>query len=257
MFYLNNDLIGGLAMITFDQRVLNAEYKLNETEEAIISYIKANQETVSHMSISKLASKTYVAPNAITRLCKKLSYDGFVALKLSLRDGHANDQRESEQSLQQAIINRNFDLIDEHREDTAIEALMTAKKNLFFAVGETAYVAQNFADIFNAVDQKTQFVTYENQIIYEIENDSNLVVFCISQSGETLQTLRVAQAARRNRQKIISLTGLQVNSLASLASIALYSYSEPKTWRGYNLTDKTPLFIIMKVLFDRYFRNYV
>ncbi|POD88466.1 hypothetical protein S101258_00784 [Lactiplantibacillus plantarum subsp. plantarum] len=53
-------------MITFDQRVLNAEYKLNETEEAIISYIKDNQEAVSHMSISKLAAKTYVAPNAIT-----------------------------------------------------------------------------------------------------------------------------------------------------------------------------------------------
>lgn len=244
-------------MITFDQRVLNAEYKLNETEEAIISYIKDNQEAVSHMSISKLAAKTYVAPNAITRLCKKLNYDGFVALKLALRDAHVNDQRGSDQLLQQVVINRNFDLIDEYREDTAIEALTRAKKNLFFAVGETAYVAQNFADIFNAVDQKTQFVTYENQIIYEIENDPNLVIFCISQSGETAQTLRVAKAARANQQTVISLTGLQINSLAKLADVALYSYSQPITWRGYNLTDKTPLFIIMKALFDRYFNNYV
>ncbi|VDG18930.1 MurR/RpiR family transcriptional regulator [Lactobacillus plantarum] [Lactiplantibacillus mudanjiangensis] len=244
-------------MITFEQHVLNAEYKLNETEEAIISYIKANQETVSHMSIGKLATATYVAPNAITRLCKKLSYDGFVALKLALRDTNAIDQWGSEQLLQQAIINRNFDLIDEQREDAVIEAMMIAKKNFFFAVGETAYVAQNFADIFNAADQKTQFVTYENQIIYEIENDSNLTIFCISQSGETAQTLRVAKAARANQQTIISLTGLQANTLSRLADIALYSYAQLKMWRGYNLTDKTPLFIIMKALFDRYFRNYV
>ncbi|WP_313890678.1 phosphoheptose isomerase family protein [Lactiplantibacillus pentosus] len=47
------------------------------------------------------------------------------------------------------------------------------------------------------------------------------------------------------------MTGLQINSLAKLADVALYSYSQPITWRGYNLTDKTPLFIIMKALFDR------
>lgn len=244
-------------MITFDQRVLNAAYKLNETEEAIIDYIKAHQVAVSRMSIGKLATATYVAPNAITRLCKKLSFDGFVALKLAIRETESGLQIGSERLLQQDVINRNFDLIDEHREDQVIDALLTAKKIFFFAVGETSYVAQNFAYIFNAVDQKTQFVTYENQIIYEIENDPGLVVFCISQSGETFQTLRVANAAQENHQTVISLTGLQVNSLAKLADVALYSYAVQKTWHGYNLTDKTPLFIIMKALFDRYFARTV
>lgn len=244
-------------MITFDQRVLNAAYKLNETEEAIIDYIRAHQVAVSRMSISKLATATYVAPNAITRLCKKLSFDGFVALKLAIRETESDLPMGSERLLQQDVINRNFDLIDEHREDQVIDALLTAKKIFFFAVGETSYVAQNFAYIFNAVDQKTQFVTYENQIIYEIENDPGLVVFCISQSGETFQTLRVANAAQENQQTVISLTGLQVNSLAKLADVALYSYAVQKTWHGYNLTDKTPLFIIMKALFDRYFAKAV
>lgn len=241
-------------MITFSQRVLNAQYKLNETEEAIIEYINAHREAVSHMTISKLAEATFVAPNAITRLCHKLNYDGFVALKLALRDTKASSVPDTPGAQRQReVIERNFELIDQKREENVIEALKNAKKVLFFAVGETSYVAHNFAYIFNAVDQKTQFVTYENQIIYEINHDHNLVIFCISQSGETHQVLRVAEAAKAGGQQLISLTGLHHNSLAMLADMALYSYSPHRTWQGYNFTDKTPLFIVMNALFDDYF----
>lgn len=243
-------------MITFEQRVLNAEYKLNETEESIIDYIKNTNDDISNMAINKLAKKTFVAPNAITRLCRKLNYSGFVELKLALRD-QSKDKAEKNNVGQRETIDYNFELIDRQREDKAINLLLKARKILFFAVGETSYVAHNFAYMFNAINQKTQFVTYENQIIYDIRNDTNLIIFCISQSGETYQVLRVAEEAKINDQKIISLTGLYKNSLENLADISLFSYSKRRQWHGYNFTDKTPLFIVMNSLFDRYYLNIV
>lgn len=242
-------------MITYSQHVLNAEYKFSDTEDEIVDYINRNRQNVSHMSISKLGQATFVAPNAITRLCKKLGYSGFVELKLALKE--RDEDTSNEVAEQRVVINRNFELIDSHREDQVIEMLQEARKILFFAVGETAYVAHDFAYTFNAIDHKCQFVTYENQIIYEIENNANLVVFCISQSGETAQVLRVAKAVKQKNHQLVSLTGLSENSLNKLADTSLFSYSPLKLWHGFNFTDKTPLFIIMNSLFNRYFSELV
>lgn len=243
-------------MITFEERVLNAAYQLNETEEAIVDYIKQNKQEVSQESISKLAAATFVAPNAISRLGKKLRYDGFVAMKLGLRED-LQRQEDSQAGSQQDILNRNFDLIDEQREDQVIDHLHHAKMVRFFAVGETAYVAHNFAYIFNTLDQKTQFVTYENQITFEINNNPGVLVFIISQSGKTPQVLRIADAVKEADQTLISLTGLHQNPLAEAADTALYSYAPLRMWRGFNFTDKTPLYIIMNALFERYFTSVV
>lgn len=39
-------------MITFDERVLNTAYQLNETEEEICTFIEGHRDAVSHMSLS-------------------------------------------------------------------------------------------------------------------------------------------------------------------------------------------------------------
>lgn len=244
---------------SFDQRVINAQYKLNETEDALVEYIKKHVQDVTEMSINELARHIYTVPNTITRFCKKLGYSGYVELKIELRNGN-DDQYvnvSTKSNHQQEWLRRTFLLIDPQRELDIVGQIHKAHKIIFFAVGETAYVANNFAHMFNAIDQKTSFLTYENQIIYEIENEENVLIFLVSLSGETTQVLKVGELAKQKNHYLVTLTSLTKNSLAKIADTALYCYSPNKNWHGYNLTDKTPLFVILNSLFYRYFNTIV
>lgn len=245
-----------MQQLSFQQRVLNVQFKLSDTEDELTTFILQHREQVSTMTINELAKQIFSVPNTITRCCKKLGYSGYAELKFNLK-------RELEEigvhtallhNAQPILLERTFALIDSEREAAVVTALERAHKVLFFAVGETAYVASNFAHMFNAVDQKSTFMTYENQIIYECRTESNLVLVLISLSGETPQLLKVAQAAQANNHYIISLTHLANNQLSHYANSALYCYSPRKEWHGYNLTDKTPLFLILNSLFYRYFQ---
>lgn len=60
----------------FEERVHKYEYKLNDTDDQIIDYILQYKEDVTGQSIQVLASQAYTVPNTITRLSKKLGYDG-------------------------------------------------------------------------------------------------------------------------------------------------------------------------------------
>ncbi|MDD9147772.1 MULTISPECIES: MurR/RpiR family transcriptional regulator [unclassified Sporolactobacillus] len=244
---------------SFEQRVINAQYKLNETEDALVDYIKKHVRDVAGMSISELARHIYTVPNTIMRFCKKLGYCGYVELKIELRNG-IDDQSvnmSTKSNHQQEWLQRTFLLIDSQRELDIVSQLHRAHKIIFFAVGETAYVASNFAHMFNAINQKTSFVTYENQIIYEIDNEENILIFLVSLSGETAQVLKVGKQAKQKNHYLVTLTHLTKNSLAKMADTALYCYSPHKNWHGYNLTDKMPLFIILNSLFYRYFNTIV
>lgn len=236
-------------MLTFKQRTLKYEYKLNETDDEIINWINKNNKKISKITITKLAKETNVSPNTISRLCNKLHYAGFSDFKFEFQkkiDGLPENPQ-----LKSFMIN--LDLIDTEREQKTVKIMDKAKKIVFFAVGETAYVAHNFSYLFHAIDQKTEFYTYENQTFHELQNNKNILLFCISQSGETEQVLKAAKIAKENQQEVIALTNLKVNSLQKLADVSLYSFAEPFNWHGYNLTNKLPLYIILNSLFDKYF----
>ena len=239
-------------MLTFKQRVIKFEYKLNETDEEIIDWINKNSKVISKITITKLSAKTNVSPNTISRLCNKLDYRGFSDFKFEFQKDM--EKKTSFSKLQPYEINLN--LIDVERERKAVNLMSKANKIVFFAVGETAFVAHNFSYMFHAVDQKSEFITYENQAFRELQNNKNILLFCISKSGETKQIHTAAKIAKQIHQKIIALTRLKVNDLQKYADISLYSYAEPFYWHGYNLTDKLPLYIILNSLFQKYFEKH-
>ncbi|NER40454.1 hypothetical protein G3M54_04080 [Bacillus megaterium NBRC 15308 = ATCC 14581] len=56
----------------FEDRVHKFEYKLNDTDDQIVEYIREHTQDIVHMSIQYLASQLFTVPNTITRFCKNL-----------------------------------------------------------------------------------------------------------------------------------------------------------------------------------------
>lgn len=74
----------------------------------------------------------------------------------------------------------------------------------------------------------------------------------MSLSGEKEQVVELAQEAKAKGHTVVSLTNLSSNHLAKLADINLFCYSPEIIINNYNITDKTPLLIIMNSLFQVY-----
>lgn len=234
----------------FQQRVINQEYRLTDLEDELVAYIAKNKASVSKMKIIELASLFFTVPNTITRLCHKLGYSGYSELKNELK--RESEQPSDSSFKQKELLLKNFELIDFEREKRVVQLFKAAKRINFFAIGQTAYAAKIVVDNFYAIDDKAFFYTYANELRHKIQHATEEVFFFISLSGEKEQILELAKLAHEHQHKVVSLTGLSSNSLARLADISLFCYSPEVIRNHYNITDKTPLLVIMNSLFETY-----
>lgn len=60
------------------------EANLTKTEEAIVSYIAQNAESIPRMSLHDLAAASYASPASVTRLSRKLGYASYSEMQVSI-----------------------------------------------------------------------------------------------------------------------------------------------------------------------------
>ncbi|MDQ0218134.1 MurR/RpiR family transcriptional regulator [Peribacillus cavernae] len=239
----------------FEERAQKFEYKLNDTDDQIIEYIIDNKKEVVKLSIQSLASNLFTVPNTITRLSKKIGYDGYSQLKNSLKEELFTEQENLEDSLH-FNLQKTFSLIDIDKIAIVTRMLHEAKQVLFFGVGDTVPFCEMMVKNLKIVGKQSEFYMHRHEIIHEINKlDQEDVLFLLSLSGETSQVLEIAALGKERGVKIISLTHFTRNSLQKLADIHLYCYSPGKTLNGYNITDRTPLMIVLRTLSEYYWES--
>lgn len=225
----------------YQVRLMNKQYKLSDTENELADYIKRNPNDVIYMTITELSSKIYTVPNTVIRLCRKLGYSGYSELKIDLKQELL---RKNDQLDERMVMNNTFDLIDKKREQFVVNKINDADKVLTFAVGETSYPVQDFSSTMNALNHKTVFYTYENQIISDIKNSSKTLIILVSISGQNDQIIRIAKIAKESGQFVISLTHIAENPLEMLSDLSLFCFSPSRRVKDVNITDKTPVYLV-------------
>ena len=230
---------------TFSERVLLNEDRFTDFEEELTRFALAHPQEVSATTIKGLAERFYVSPNSIMRLARKLGYEGFSDMRISLAHEMGQGPTEAVPTTE-ALVRKTFELCcREDRQRKASAMMRSAERVAIFAVGETAYAAHAFARVFEAFDNKTEFVTYENQVRHEIARGRGLLLFAISMSGETPQVVNVAREAKERGVPVLSMTDLSHNSLVRNATLSLFCCSPQEHVDGINITDLTPLFAAM------------
>lgn len=239
------------SLLKFEDRILNFEHKLNDTDDMITEYIQKNKTIFPTLTIKVLSEKLYTVPNTIIRYSKKLGYTGFSELKNAIK-AENDEECSMEQIPQWDVIKRTFDLIDHGLEEKIAKQMLASKKNLFFAVGQTAYPTEIYAKNFQALDHKSAFHTYQHEVFYELETEKDIFLILVSLSGKSKQLIKIAEKAREKNFPILAVTHLSNNLLQKACDYHLYCYSPEKHLNGYNITDKTPLLITLNSLFETY-----
>ncbi|MCP3027848.1 MurR/RpiR family transcriptional regulator [Halobacillus sp. A5] len=221
------------------------EYKLNDTDDQIIDYILANQLTVKETSIQSLAKSLYTVPNTITRLSKKLGYDGFSQLKNSLKE----EQAAQEENTAQFNIRKTVELLDDEMLARIARKVKHSGHVYLFGVGDTAPFCEIMSTHFKIGGMNAEFFLHRHDAVYAINHGSKQdVLFLISMSGETEQILEMAELAKEKGIAIISLTHFGANTLERMADYRFFFYSPKRMMENYNISDKTPVMLALQHL---------
>ncbi|WP_436377079.1 MurR/RpiR family transcriptional regulator [Cytobacillus sp. BC1816] len=245
-----------MRIMHFEERIHKFEYKLNDTDDQIIEYILQNKSEFVTKSIQSLAAAFYTVPNTITRLSKKLGYDGFSHLKNSIKDEIDTSSVVNEES-SYYLIQKTFELLDMEQIEKITKLIHDAKHVLFFGVGDSADFCEMMVRNLRVAGKGAEFSIHRHEVLHRIEEmNKQDVLFLISLSGETEQVLEMAEQAKQRGITIVSLTHFSRNSLEKLASFNLYCYSPKKVMNGYNITDKTPLMVVLQAISQFYWDHF-
>ncbi|WHY86040.1 MurR/RpiR family transcriptional regulator [Neobacillus novalis] len=243
-------------MIQFEERVHKFEYKLNDTDDQIIEYIVNNKKDFVNQSIQSLAASLFTVPNTITRLSKKLGYDGFSHLKNSIKEELESTKTAAEDG-SYYFIQKTFELSDAELIETVAKMIHDAKHVLFFGVGDSADFCEMMVRNLRVVGKTSEHYIHRHEMLHMLDQmNKNDILFLISLSGETTQILEMAERAKQRETPIISLTHFTRNSLQEAAAVNLYCYAPKKIKNGYNITDRTPVMVVLQALSQYYWDHY-
>ncbi|UOQ45429.1 MurR/RpiR family transcriptional regulator [Halobacillus salinarum] len=237
--------------MNLEERARKYEYKLNDNDDQIIDYIVSHKSLVIENSIQSLAKSLYTVPNTITRLSKKLGYDGFSQLKNSLKEEleSVNLDREDSSSYN---LKRTLELLDEEMLAKIAKRIHQAQHVYVFGVGDTVPFCELFSTHLKIGGKQAEYFLHRHDAVYALNHASKQdVLFLISMSGETKQILEMVELARERGITIISLTHFSENSLQQTADYKFFFYSPKRMLENYNISDKTPVMLALQVLSNR------
>ncbi|RKD29496.1 MurR/RpiR family transcriptional regulator [Thermohalobacter berrensis] len=234
---------------------------LNKSEFEVLSYISNNIDKISKMTISDLAKQTFVSTTTVIRLCKKLGYSGFSELKYELKRIRKEKTKLNSLNYDELIkkhlidVEKTCELINEDTIGRIIE-LIADKKVHFFGKGLSSIACEYIINQFLSINLLA--INYTSTHIAYLSADKmneNDVVFVLSLSGETKQSLKVAKIAKSRGATVVSITCMGINSLSKLADINLYVYAQDDETVEFDNKSRATVLILFQIILDTYIRK--
>lgn len=242
--------------MNFDERVIKNEFKLNDTDDLIIDYIRKNKENIRQLSIQKIAKDLYTVPNSVMRLTKKLGYSGFSELKFSLQEETDHNNQHSKVKIPDNIY-KTFELINYDLLYDTAQKMKTCKKIHFLGVGDSFSYCEMMVRHVRCLEKRAECYSSYHDIDFRTKHcDKNDIIIIISASGENERLINVAKNAKERGVFTISITHFSKNDLSQICDTALYYYGEPRKVNDYNVDDKTGLMILLRELSEVFWRTY-
>ncbi|TCP30977.1 RpiR family transcriptional regulator [Scopulibacillus darangshiensis] len=244
-------------------------HHLSESERKVAHYILNNTEEAVHLPIGELALKCHASKTAITRMCQRLNYKGFRDFRIDLASDFASQEQQEHKytdikpgdTLNTIIKNvcyNNIKSIDDTQRvlndkdiEAAISAIHKAKKIVFYGVGASGIVAMDAQQKFLRINRTVfSYPDYHLQAITTATLSEGDVAVVISNSGETKETVDIANIAKDRKAIVISITRFGKNTLSGLSDIKLFLSSPETTIRSGAMGSLIAQLTIVDILFS-------
>ncbi|WP_174729325.1 MurR/RpiR family transcriptional regulator [Mesobacillus harenae] len=240
--------------------------QLSIKEKTVAKYILDHPDKIIHSTISQIAEDLNVADATVFRLCKRLGFKGYQAMKIALASemtSPMNDIHETisldddEGTIAEKIFKANIrtledtlQIIDGKQFKKAVEALTKARKVDFYGSGGSGAIAMDANHKFMRSGLLTSCYTDAHlQIMSASQLTNQDVVVCISHSGASKDILDSVDVAKASGATIIGITHFAKTPLTAKADISLLTVSEETEFRSEALASRLAQLSIIDALF--------
>ena len=244
---------------------------LTAGERQIADTILGDPDTVGRLSSGELAQFAGRSQSSVVKFCQKLGFSGYQELRLEITRAaptrcaatspvhgtiEASDDADATSAKLLAskmhAMRETLNVNPRERLDAARDALNGAVRVQLSGVGASSLVAHDFAYKLQKIGIMASFDADSH---IRMANAATLTQrdahVSVSQSGTSLETLRIAETAARRGAALVTVTGLQPNPLASLASTALRTVTDEERVRSSAITSRDAQLMVTDLLFLR------
>lgn len=226
----------------------------NDLEMLVYNYIMEHREEVRYMTIRELADAVHVSTSTIIRFCKKTGCEGYsefrVQFKLFLKQ--EKDQKtklKTDNGIDEIMYFLHTVTSTEYEESIAevTRMIRDAGQLIFVGIGTSGILGKYGARYFSNLGKFSQHI---DDPYYPITKDmESTVVIALSESGETEQTLKLAERFKRYNSKIVSITNGASSTLAKMSDCNLsYFVSKRLVQDEYNITTQVPVLYLLETI---------
>jgi DNA-binding MurR/RpiR family transcriptional regulator len=227
------------------------------SDRQIGSFIVDNPDQMLRLSSAALAEATGRSQSSVVKFSQKLGFAGYQELKLAVSEAKAQEWRMPEGMVHGSIeradglgtvlgklvgskmsaINQTVAANSERNILAAVAALDRARRIDLAGVSSSSLVARDFCLKLMKLGRNAQ---HDPDAHVQLANASNLgkadVLMALSHSGQSIETLRIAELAHSRGATIVAVTGLHDNPIARMADINLYTIAEDERARSSAIT---------------------
>lgn len=247
--------------MSFDKRIYEQEFRLNDTDDSVIEYIQKHRKEMQHITIQHIAEELYISPNAIMRTTKKLGYSGFSELKFHLQqEGKSSSNRvpsEKEFDELPKSIEKTLEVFDEAATQILIGKILMADRILIIGLGSSTYYCELFRDYFRCIGRPIEFFEHMHDVEYAAKSmgEGDLMIF-ISASGHSERLEAIAKEAKKNKVDTCCISHYGKNPINTICDNYLYFWGERRMVNGYNVTDRMGLLMVIRKIAEEFWTKF-
>ncbi|GAB5448105.1 MurR/RpiR family transcriptional regulator [Gymnodinialimonas sp.] len=244
---------------------------LSAGERQIADTILGDPDSMARLSSSDLARAAGRSQSSVVKFCQKLGFSGYKDLRLEITRAAATrtapldavhstiDVGDDATMTAQKLLTSKIHALQETLSinppaqlDAARDALNGAARVHLSGVGASSLVARDFAYKLQKLGVPVLFDADSHiQMAHAATLTPADVLVSLSQSGTSLETLRIAEAAVARATPLITITGLHPNPLADLANNALRTVTDEEHVRSSAITSRDAQLMLLDLLFLR------
>ena len=250
----------------FYSRIQEKLESLSKMERKTAECMAENQDKLIYASITELAELAGTSEATVTRVCTKLGYSGFQALKVSVARELVSQQEKIHEDLKadsppEMIIDKIFSsaihtltmtrkALDGKAVAGSIDALCRARRIVIVGNGNSGAIALDAQHKFLRIGLNVSAYTDDHmQMIAVVSMTKDDVLIAISHSGSSRDVAEAMQVAKENGATVISITNNGISPVSKLADIRLYTYSQETKYRTYAISSRMAELTIIDTLY--------
>jgi DNA-binding MurR/RpiR family transcriptional regulator len=254
-------------------RIHAAYNQLTKAEKKVASYVIEHTEDVLYMSITDLADACDVGDTSVYRFCRKMKLDGYQEFKMQLSLSLAaqkkivsgqetvdtDDLADCVLKLDIKALQDTYLLLDWKAVEHVVSLIEAAPKVYFFGIGDSLVMAEEARNRFMRVTGKVFCIAdpHLQAMAASLLGEDDLV-FIISYSGATKDTIHVARQAKNVGAKIVGITHFMKSPLTTLTDEVLLCGAKESPLDGGSMAVKMGQLFLIDLLYQQYYkRNHV